>query len=373
MTGPGQVAPAVPPRGRCRRPAVTATLAGPCARCCSNDPDPPLDGPLVAVDRPDPSPGPGELRLRVTACAVCRTDLQLCEGDLAARTAADRARATRSSGVVDAVGDGRRRLGGRRPGRRRRGSPGTDGTCRFCRTGRENLCEAAAFTGWDRDGGYAEAVTARADVAVRLPDGFPDLAAAPLLCGGVIGYRSLRVAGSGRQSAGARLGPVRLRRLGPAGAPGGAGLGRGGVRGHALRGRAGAGARSSARRGPAATTTGRRSRSTRPSRSRRSGPSWRPPLRALDRGGVVAINAIHLDGLPAMPYEDLWWERSIRSVANVTRHDAREFLALAARIRIATDVETHPLADANVALARLAAGEVAGTAVLVVDPARRRR
>ena len=92
-------------------------------------------------------------------------------------------------------------------------------------------------------------------------------------------------------------------------------------------------------------------------------------LRALDRGGVVAINAIHLDGLPAMPYEDLWWERSIRSVANVTRRDAAEFLALAADARIATDIETHPLADANVALARLAAGEVAGTAVLVVDAA----
>ena len=92
-------------------------------------------------------------------------------------------------------------------------------------------------------------------------------------------------------------------------------------------------------------------------------------LRSLDRGGVVAINAIHLDGLPAMPYEDLWWERSIRSVANVTRRDAVEFLELAARIGITTDVETYPLSDANTALARLAAGEVVGTAVLVVDPA----
>jgi alcohol dehydrogenase, propanol-preferring len=92
-------------------------------------------------------------------------------------------------------------------------------------------------------------------------------------------------------------------------------------------------------------------------------------LRALDRGGVVAINAIHLDGLPAIPYEDLWWERSIRSVANVTRRDAVEFLELAARIGITTDIETHPLGDANLALARLAAGEIAGTAVLVVDPA----
>jgi propanol-preferring alcohol dehydrogenase len=243
---------------------------------------------------------------------------------------------------------------------------GTDGTCRFCRSGRENLCQAAVFTGWDRDGGFAEAVVARADMAVRLPDGFADLAAAPLLCGGVIGFRALRVAGIGPSSAGARLGLY----------------GFGASARQALQV-----ARAWGVEGYVATRS-----ASEQERARELGAVWaggldeRPPvaldaavtfapvgsavaaaLRALDRGGVVAINAIHLDTLPAMPYEDLWWERSLRSVANVTREDAREFLSLAARIGLVTDTEVHPLANANTALARLAAGHVAGTAVLAMD------
>ncbi len=305
------------------------------------------------------------MRLRVTACGVCRTDLQLCEGDLAARRLPI-VPGHQVTGTVAAVGDG---VDGWAPGDRAGITwlAGTDGTCRFCRTGRENLCEAATFTGWDRDGGYADAVVARADVLVRLPASYPDLAAAPLLCGGVIGYRSLRVAGLGPDSAGARLGLYGF----------------------------GASARLAlqvARAWGVDAFVATRSASER-SRALELGASWagglddKPPvaldaavtfapvgsvvaaaLRALDRGGVVAINAIHLDGLPAMPYEDLWWERSIRSVANVTRQDAAEFLELADRVGIATDVETYALADANLALARLAAGEVRGTAVLVVDP-----
>jgi propanol-preferring alcohol dehydrogenase len=329
-------------------------------------PGPATGGPLVAVDRPDPTPGPGEVRLHVTACGVCRTDLQLCEGNLAARRLPI-VPGHQVTGVVDAVGPAVEAWGpGDRAGVTWLG--GTDGTCRFCRTGRENLCEAAVFTGWDRDGGYAESVVARADVLVRLPDAFPDLAAAPLLCGGVIGYRSLRVAGLGPSSAGARLGLYGF----------------------------GASARLALQVALAwgvEAYVATRSTTER-ERAVELGAAWagaidEPPpipldaavtfapvgsvvaaaLRALDRGGVVAINAIHLDGLPAMPYEDLWWERSIRSVANVTRRDAAEFLDLAGRIGITTDVETHPLADANVALARLAAGEVRGTAVLVVDTA----
>lgn len=324
-------------------------------------------GPLRAADLAIPSPAPGELRLRVTACAVCRTDLQLCVGDLAARVLPI-VPGHQVVGVVDTVGDG---VTGWMPGDRAGLTwlAGTDGSCRFCVGGRENLCEAAAFTGWDRDGGYAELVTARADVAVRIPDAFPDLAAAPLLCGGVIGFRSLRVAGLGPSSAGARLGLYGF----------------------------GASARQAlqvARAWNVDVYVATRS-PTEQARAMELGAAWagatdeRPPLlldaavtfapvgsvvaaalRAIDRGGIVAINAIHLDGLPAMPYEDLWWERSIRSVANVTRRDAAEFLELAARIGLTTDIETHPLADANVALARLDAGEVAGTAVLVVDPAR---
>jgi alcohol dehydrogenase, propanol-preferring len=329
-------------------------------------PGPAANGPLAPTELPVPSPAPGELRLRVTACAVCRTDLQLCEGDLPARRLPI-VPGHQVVGVVDALGEGvaawalRDRAG-------LTWLAGTDGSCRFCDTGRENLCESASFTGWDRDGGYAEWVTARADVAVRIPAAYPDLAAAPLLCGGVIGYRSLRVAGLGPGSAGARLGLYGF----------------------------GASARQAlqvARSWGVEAYVATRSAAER-ARAMELGATWagatldRPPvaldaavtfapvgsvvaaaLRALDRGGTVAVNAIHLDGLPAMPYEDLWWERSIRSVANVTRRDASEFLEIAARIGLATDVETHPLAEANEALARLAAGEVAGTAVLVVDPA----
>ncbi|HVN10657.1 MAG TPA: alcohol dehydrogenase catalytic domain-containing protein, partial [Kineosporiaceae bacterium] len=167
-------------------------------------PAPAAARPLSAEERPLPEPGRGEVRLRVTACAVCRTDLQICEGDLAARRLPI-VPGHQVVGVVDALGPGVTEwAAGDRAGLT--WLAGTDGTCRFCRSGRENLCQAAAFTGWDRDGGYAEAVTARADVAVRLPADCPDLAAAPLLCGGVIGYRSLRVAGIGPASGGARLG-----------------------------------------------------------------------------------------------------------------------------------------------------------------------
>ena len=325
-------------------------------------PAPAASGPLLARDLPDPVPAADELRLRVTACAVCRTDLQLCEGDLEARRLPV-VPGHQVVGVVDTVGEA---VTGWSPGDRAGATwlAGTDGTCRFCVTGRENLCERAAFTGWDRDGGYATLVTARADVAVRIPGAYPDLAAAPLLCGGVIGYRSLRVAGMGPGSAGARLGLYGF----------------------------GASARQAlqvARAWGVHVYVATRSAAER-ERAMELGAEWAggtfdaPPvlldaavtfapvgsvvaaaLRALDRGGTLAINAIHLDGLPAMPYGDLWWERSIRSVANVTRRDAAEFLEIAARTGVATDIETHPLADANLALARLAAGEVSGTAVLV--------
>jgi alcohol dehydrogenase, propanol-preferring len=319
--------------------------------------------PLEPEDRPDAHPGAGELRLRVTACGVCRTDLQIVEGDLAARRLPI-VPGHQVVGVVDAIGTGV--VGwslGDRAGITWLAS--TDGTCRFCVTDRENLCESATFTGWDRDGGYAEQVLVRAAFAVPLPEAYPDLAAAPLLCGGVIGYRALRVAGIGPASAGARLGLYGF----------------------------GASARQAlqvARAWDVEVCVATRSAGEQ-ARALELGAAWaggiddRPPapldaavtfapvgsvvasaLRALDRGGIVAINAIHLDRLPEMPYDDLWWERSIRSVANVTRQDAREYLALAARIGLTTDIETHPLADANVALARLAAGQVAGTAVLAI-------
>ena len=327
-------------------------------------PGPASEAPLRPEDRPEPKPASGELRLRVTACGVCRTDLQIVEGDLAARRLPI-VPGHQVVGVVDAIGPD---VTGWSPGDRAGITwlAGTDGTCRFCVTDRENLCEASTFTGWDRDGGYAEAVLVRAAFAVPLPESYPDLSAAPLLCGGVIGYRALGVAGIGPASAGAHLGLYGF----------------------------GASARQAlqvARAWDVDVYVATRSAAEQ-TRALELGAAWaggieaRPPValdaavtfapvgsvvaaavRALDRGGIVAINAIHLDTLPEMPYDDLWWERSIRSVANVTRQDAREYLAVAARIGLTTDIETHPLDEANVALERLAAGQVGGTAVLTLD------
>lgn len=313
-------------------------------------------------------PGPGEVLVEVEACAVCRTDLQLCEGDLAAHRlpivpghqAVGRVvevGALLSDAVPPAGGDVQV---GDRVGVA--WIAGTCARCRYCRAGRENLCEEATFTGWDRDGGYAEWLTARADFVHHLPDGVSAGAAAPLLCGGAIGYRSLRVAG---------------------------------VRGGEQLGLYGFGASATctiqvARHRGCEVYVCTRS----PAEQRRAlelGARWagsyddRPPvdldaaitfapsgdvvvsaLGALRRGGVVAINAIHLDRIPQFPYELLWWERQVRSVANVTRADVAELLELAAAIPIVTQTEIFGLADAGEALSRLAAGEIRGAAVLEV-------
>jgi propanol-preferring alcohol dehydrogenase len=314
--------------------------------------------PLRAVEGPDPTPGEGELLLRVTACAVCRTDLQLCEGDLEARRLPV-VPGHQIVGRVDAVGPG---VAGWRVGDRAGVSwlAGTDGTCAQCLSDRENLCDKAQFTGWDRDGGFATHATARAEFALRLPDGCADLDAAPLLCGGVIGYRSLKVSGI-------RPG----ERLGLYGFGASATL-----------------AIQVARHWGCRVFVCTRNPAER-ERAVAFGAEWtggydeRPPealdaaitfapvgsvvvaaLRALGRGGTVAINAIHLDRVPELSYRDLWWERSLRSVANSTRNDAREFLDLAARIPVRAEREVHPLVDANVALERLARGDVRGAAVL---------
>jgi propanol-preferring alcohol dehydrogenase len=314
--------------------------------------------PLRAVERAQPSPGPGEILVRVSACAVCRTDLQICEGDLEARHSpcvpghqiVGRVEALGSGATAWKVGD---RVGVAWLG-------GTDGICPRCVEGRENLCAAAQFTGWDRDGGFATHAVVRADFALALPPSFEDLDAAPLLCGGVIGYRSLKVSGI---RAGQRLGLYGF-------------------------GASATLAIQVARHWGCRIFVCTRSAAER-QRARALGAEWTggyddpPPepldaavtfapagsvvaaaLKALDRGGTVAINAIHLDRLPELPYGDLWWERSIRSVANFTRDDAHEFLALAAAIPIRTEYETHPLENANIALERLARGEVRGAAVL---------
>lgn len=324
-------------------------------------PGPPETRSWIAVEQPAPEPGEGEIRVRVVACGVCRTDLQLAAGDLVAHRLPI-VPGHQAVGVVDALGPG---AVGWRVGERVGVAwlASACGVCGACRQGRENLCAEARFTGWDRDGGYATHLTARADFALRLPAGFDDLAAAPLLCGGVIGYRSLRVAGVGPDASGLRLGLY-------------------GFGASALC------AIQVARHFGCEVYVATRSQEER-ARAEALGAVWtggyedRPPapldaavtfaptgevvvraLAALGRGGTVVVNAIHLDRMPAFSYDLLWWERGVRSVANFTRRDAREFLALAAEIPVRTAIERHPLADAAKVLARLEAGEVRGAAVL---------
>jgi len=315
--------------------------------------------PLRLLEVPDPEPGPGELLLRVGACAVCRTDLQLVEGDLAAHRLPT-IPGHQVVGRVEALGDD---VTGWAVGERAAVGwlGGTCGTCPACRGGRENLCAAARFTAWDRDGGFAERVVVDADVALRVPPGFDDLAAAPLLCGGVIGYRSLLVSGI---RPGGRLGlygfgasallaiqvalhwgcEVHVATRAP----------RERARALAL-GAASVGGYDDPPPAPldAAVTFAP------------AGSVVLAALRALDRGGTVAINAIHLDGIPAFAYGDLWWERGLRSVANYTRDDARAFLALAAAIPVRTETEVLPLRRGMEAMRRLSGGTLDGTAVLV--------
>src|SRR4051812_5192991 len=320
---------------------------------------PAVAGPLRAVEREPAAPAAGMLLLRVAACGVCRTDLQLCEGDLELHKRPI-VPGHQIVGRVDAVGAA---VDGWRVGDRAGVAwlAGTDGVCDKCRSGRENLCARATFTGWDVDGGYATHAVARADFALRIPDGFDDLSAAPLLCGGVIGYRSLKrsaVAPGGRLGlygfGASALITLQIAR-------------HWGCRIFVVT--RSAAERERARSLGAEWTGGYGDPPPEPLDAAitfaPSGDVVRAALRAVDRGATVAINAIHLDRLPEMPYEDLWWERRLASVANFTRADAREFLALAAEIPVRTSFETHALADANVALACLSRGEVDGAAVLV--------
>ena len=305
---------------------------------------------LALTDVPDPVPGEGEVLIEVSACAVCRTDLQIVRGDLGMR----------QSPVVPGHQIVGRLESGERVGVAWLG--GADGTCRYCEAGLENLCEAAEFTGWTRNGGYAQKVVARRDYVFALPDEIPDIEAAPLLCGGIIGYRALHI--SGIQPGG---------RLGLYGFGSSAHL-----------------AIQVARHWGCEVCVF--SRSEREHELARSlGAAWvggyddAPPapldaavtfapagsvvvaaLGALAPGGTVAINAIHLDHIPEFSYDLLWKERSLRSVANFTRADAREFLELAARIPIRAETTVFPLDQAAAALKALESGEITGTAVLEV-------
>lgn len=317
--------------------------------------------PLRPAEVPLPSPGPGQVRIRVAACGVCRTDLHVFDGDLR-RPRLPLVLGHEIVGRIDAAGEGAGALG---PGRRV-GVPWlgrTCGTCDFCREGMENLCPDAAFHGHTLDGGYAEAVVADARYVFPIPDEYDDAQAAPLLCAGLIGFRSYRM------TAGAR-------RLGLYGFGGAA---------HIL-------AQVAAAEGREVYAFVRRGDETARAFARSlgavwAGPSDEPPpvpldaailfapvgalvpaaLAAVRPGGVVVCGGIHMSDIPSFPYAALWGERVLRSVANLTREDGVRFFETAARVRIRTEVQPYPLAEAQRALDDLRAGRVRGAAVLLIE------
>lgn len=308
--------------------------------------------PLRATTVPDPEPGPGQVRITVSACAVCRTDLHLRDAEIDA----PKLPVILGHQIVGRADDGRRV-----------GVPWlgwTDGECRYCTSGRENLCVHARFTGRDIDGGFAELTVADERFCLELPADLSDVQVAPLLCGGLIGYRALRLAGD----------VGRADRLGLYGF---------GSAAHQIC--------------QVAVHQGREVYAfTRPGDDRtqafahRLGATWaggsdEPPpdpldaaiifasagalvpaaLKALAPGGTVVTAGIHMSDIPSFSYEDLWHERTIRSVANLTRGDGHEFLAIAQEVPVHTTVTTYPLAEAERALSDLRDGRFEGSAVLV--------
>src|SRR3954454_9195485 len=313
---------------------------------------------LAPAEVPDPRPGDGEILIQVAACGVCRTDLHIVDGELS------------KPKLPLILGH---QIVGRAASRGERFQPGdrvgvpwlgwTDGGCRYCASGRESRCDRAQFTGYDRDGGYAELTVADERFCFALPDepAFPDMAAAPLLCAGLIGFRTLRLAGD-------------AERLGIYGF---------GAAAHIV-------AQVARHEGRRIFAFVREGDERAAAFARELGAEWagssseRPPeeldaalifapagelvpaaLRATAKGGAVVCGGIHMSDIPSFPYELLWEERVLRSVANLTRRDGEEFLALAPRVPVRTRVETFELAQANDALAKLRRGDVRGSLVLV--------
>lgn len=308
-----------------------------------------------------PPPDAGQVLIRVRACAVCRTDLHVRDGELP-DAKLPLVLGHEIVGTVEATGDSVTRLAaGDRVGVPWLGW--TCGTCRYCRGGRENLCDRAKFTGYTLDGGYAEYTVADERFCFSMPEGFPDVQAAPLLCAGLIGYRSLRAAGD----------PERL------------GLYGFGAAAHII-------AQVAAHQGRQVFAFTKPGDTAGQTFARTLGAVWagdatQPPpepldaaiifapvgdlvpiaLQAVVKGGTVVCAGIHMSDLPSMPYARLWGERSIRSVANLTRRDGEEFFAIARRIPVRTHVLPYPLVEAERALDDLHAGRVRGAAVLVID------
>jgi propanol-preferring alcohol dehydrogenase len=322
----------------------------------------PIDGgPVVLGERPVPTPGPGEVRLRVSVCGVCRTDLHLAEGDLAPKRRGV-VPGHEVVGVVDTVGPGTSRFA---PGERVGVAwlRHTCGVCRFCRRGDENLCIAPRFTGWDDDGGYAEYVVVEEDYAYRLPPSFDDEHVAPLLCAGIIGYRALRRA---LLPPGGRLGIYGFG--GSAHITAQVALHEGATV-HVLT--RGAEARRLALELGCASAGEADAAPPEPLDAAilfaPAGELVKTALRALDRGGTLAIAGIHLSDVPPLRYADeLFEERQLRSVTANTRADGEALLALAEEIPIRTTTVVYPFESAAAALADLAHGRVTGAAVIDV-------
>ena len=316
--------------------------------------------PLVPSDLPVPVPGPGQVRLEVTACAVCRTDLHVVDGDLD-RPVLPLIPGHQVVGVVREIGPGVTTLA---PGDRV-GVPWlgwTCGCCRFCRDGQENLCDEARFTGYELPGGFAEQTVADARYCFALPKGLPDLQAAPLLCAGLIGYRALRLAGDGQR--------VGLYGFGAAAHILAQVLRHQGREVFAVTRTGDLAAQDFARSLGAVWAGGSEER---PAEALDAAILFAPvgalvpaSLRAVRKGGVVVCAGIHMSEIPAFPYSILWGERVVRSVANLTREDGDLFLPLAAQVPVHTRVHEYPLEAANQALDDLRAGRFEGAAVLRV-------
>ncbi|HEV7212033.1 MAG TPA: zinc-dependent alcohol dehydrogenase family protein [Blastococcus sp.] len=321
----------------------------------------PIDGgPLRRVERAEPEPGPGQVRVRVACCGVCRTDLHLAEGDLPPR----RAEVTPGHEVVgriEACGAGALRFAvGERVGVAWLGR--TDGSCRFCRRGDENLCTDPRFTGWDLDGGYADAVLVDERFAYRLPEALGDEQAAPLLCAGIIGYRALRCAAV---PPGGRLGIYGFG--GSAHLTAQVALAQG-LRVHVFT--RGEQNRRLARELGADSVAGAADPAPEPLDGAilfaPAGDLVPVALSALDRGATLAVAGIWLSEIPALDYAaELFEERRLRSVTANTRRDGEEFLLLAGRLGIRATTAAYPMAQAPAALADLAHGRFGGAAVLV--------
>ena len=313
---------------------------------------------LRMEERPDPTPGPGQIRVRIEACGVCRTDLHVVDGELP-NPKLPIVPGHEIVGRVEAAGDGVSLKTGARVGVAWLGH--ADGTCPYCRSGRENLCDAPLFTGFTRDGGYATHAIADADFVFPLSDDLDPVETARLLCAGLIGWRSLKLAGDGRT--------IGIYGFGAAG--------------HIIA----QVCRWQGRRVFAFTRPGDAAGQ---SFARTMGAEWAggsdeaPPepldaailfapvgalvpaaLAALRKGGRVVCGGIHMSDIPAFPYSALWEERSIASVANLTRADGREFLSVAPEAKVRTTTTPYPLDKANDALDDLRAGKLEGAAVLV--------